>query len=292
MVTRALAGAAALALLAAACGSADRAASDAPVLHVATGLYPLAAAVSDIGGSSATVVNVVPPGQDPRTFRLPAAAAATVRSAGLVVEEGGGFQPSFESAASGARRVVALHDLPGTSEPYPWLDPTAMLAVVDAIVAAMARADPPAAGAFRANARGLTAEVRSTGIDYESTLGVCPRRAIVTADDAFAGLARRYGLVNRDLGVGRTGAGASVAAGVAAVRSTGATTVYDEPWMDGSTVRAVAAAAHVKVRSLDTLLGAPPGGWPARATYIQLLESNLGALSRGLGCPDTGTGIS
>ncbi len=74
------------------------------------------------------------------------------------------------------------------------------------------------------------------------------------------------------------------------VQTGGATTVFSEPWQPDGVVDAVATAAHVKVRLLDTLAGPPPGGWPRQADYINLMESDLGALSSALGCPNTATG--
>lgn len=280
----------AVAAAAVGCGSAGTVAPSAPVLYVATGLYPISAVVAEIGGRAVHVVDVVPVGQDPLTWPLSAGAVGTVHGADLVVAAGGGLQPSFTAAATGARRILDLHADPTTAEPYVWLDPTAMKSVVAALTTAMAAADPPAAGAFRANARAVTDEIASTGIDYESTLGVCPRRAIVTADTAFAAVAHRYGITDRTLAA--TPDPAALSAGVAAVRSSGATEVYRETWVDDTTAQAVASLAHVKLGHLDPLTGAPPGGWPAHATYLQLLESNLGALSNGLGCPDSGTGVS
>jgi hypothetical protein len=72
--------------------------------------------------------------------------------------------------------------------------------------------------------------------------------------------------------------------------SAGLTTAFSEPFTGQGTIRAVAAAAHLRVRSLDTLTGPPAGGWPRGATYINLLEANLGALNNALGCPNSDNG--
>jgi zinc transport system substrate-binding protein len=259
-------------------------------LSVATGLYPLAQAIEQIGQDKVSVTDVVPAGSDPTTFSLGPAQADQVRRAGLVVEIGGGFQPALEQAALGAPDVLQLRARLGTASPYVWLDPNTMQKAVDLMAAAMEAADPPAAGLFRQGAQAFDASVQSTGIDYESTLSACPRAIIFTADSAFAPMAGDYGL--RDVAVGSSAAPSSMAVRDAAnsVRAIGATTVFSEPWQPAGTVQAVAAAAGVKVRLLDTLEGPPPAGWPRQADYIKLMESNLGALSSALGCPNTATG--
>jgi zinc transport system substrate-binding protein len=165
-----------------------------------------------------------------------------------------------------------------------------MSRAVIVIGAALAAANPPAAGVYRKNAQGFAAEVRSTGIDYESTLSTCPRRTIATADGAFAAIARQYDLSDLILGAATNPSPAQVAKAAQQITAAGITTVFSEPFVPSATVEAVASAAHAKVRDLDPLSGPPAGGWPHHPDYVQLLEENLGALSAALGCPNNETG--
>ena len=179
----------------------------------------------------------------------------------------------------------------GTDDPYVWLDPDLMGRAVAVIAAALAAANPPAAGVYRKNAEGFAAEMKSTAIDYQSTLSTCPRRTIATADGAFAAMARQYGLEDLIVGAAEEPAPADVASATGRVKAAGLTTVFAEPFVPTGTVQAVAAAAHARVRNLDPLSGPPAGGWPHHPDYVQLLEQNLGALSAALGCPNTETGM-
>jgi len=179
----------------------------------------------------------------------------------------------------------------GTDDPYVWLDPELMGRAVAVIVAALAAANPPAAGMYRKNGEGFAAEMKSTAIDYQSTLSTCPRRTIATADGAFAAMARQYGLEDLIVGAAEEPAPADVASATGRVEAAGLTTVFAEPFVATGTVQAVAAAAHARVRNLDPLSGPPAGGWPHHPDYVQLLEQNLGTLSAALGCPNTETGM-
>jgi zinc transport system substrate-binding protein len=279
-----------IAMVAAGCSQSAPADASAPVLTVATGLYPMAQAIQQIGQSKVSVTDVVPAGSDPTSYRLGPTQALQVRHAGLVVEIGGGFQPSFEQAAVGASDVLGLQARLNAADPYVWLDPNMMQKAVGLIAGAMEAADPAAAGLFRQGARAYEASVQSTGIDYESTLSACPRMTIFTVDSAFAAMAGDYGLRDATVGSSSDAAPAAVRAAASAVQAAGATTVFSEPWRPGGLIDAVATTAHVKVRLLDTLAGPPPGGWPRQADYINLMESDLGALSSALGCPNTATG--
>jgi len=279
-----------IAITAASCGAGSSADPNAPVLNVYTGLYPLAQAIEQIGQGKVTVTDVVPAGVDPATYVLDRQQLAQVRQAGLVVEIGDGFQPSFENAAAASPHVVTLQSTLRASDPYVWLDPNVMQQAVASMAKAMEAANPAAAGLYRDGEQAFAASVESTGIDYESTLSACPRSTIFTADDAFGALSRDYGLRDDVVGSGAGLSQTAVDAAANEVEATGATTVFAEPWVSDGAIDGVAGVAHAKIRTLDTLTGPPEGGWPPQADYLTLLESNLGILSAALGCPDTATG--
>jgi zinc transport system substrate-binding protein len=277
-------------LAAGGCGTGTAAPEGTPTIHVVTGLFPLAQAVQRIGGSTVDVTDVVPAGADPRTYQLSPAQVDAVRGAALVVEVGA-LQPSLDAAGAGTHSVLDVQARLGTPDPYVWLDPGLMTRAVTLIGTALAAANPAAASVYRKDVEGYAAEIASTGIDYESTLSTCPRRTIVTADDAFAAAARQYGLTDVVTGAAADPNPAQVGVDVKRVSAADLTTVFSEPFVPTDTIDAVAAAAHVKVRVLDPLTGPPAGGWPDHADYVQLMEANLGALSNALGCANTENGM-
>jgi ABC-type Zn uptake system ZnuABC Zn-binding protein ZnuA len=286
--------AAGLVLAGAACSGASGGTVQArlPALRVVTGLYPLAQAIQQIGQSAVSVTDIVPSGSDPRSYHLTALQVAEVRAAPLVVVVGGGFQPSLEAAADGAPHVLRLGPALATADPYVWLDTDLMQRAVTLMGAAMQRANPPAGGKYRAGAAAFASSIESTGIDYQSTLSVCPRRTIVTPDAAFAGMARQVGLTDQVVGTSISPDPAHVKAQAAAATAADVTTAFAQPFVTDATVRAVAQSAGLKIRTLDPLTGPPPGGWPRQANYLRLMEANLGTLSAALGCPDSSTGLS
>lgn len=271
------------------CGSPRPNGPPTPPLVVATGLYPLAQAVVQIGQGRARADDVVPVGADPLTYIPDPAARSELSQAALTLLGPTGFQPELDSSAAGSVRPV-VHVAPASGGTYFWLDPAAMRQAVAKIASAMESADPRDAGTFRSGAVAFEDTLDSTDIDYQSTLSSCPRRDVFVPDSAFAQTARRYGLeLHLVAGVDQPQSSV-VRSAAAAIQATGATAVFVETWTTARATRAAAAAAGVRVLTLDTLVGPPPGGWPRQATYINLLESNLGALSSALGCPDQGTG--
>lgn len=286
---RSLAVGAALVTASSGCGdSTPRAATNPASFEIVTSSYPLAQAAAFIAGGKARVTDLVPAGSNPFAFEPDPVQVSEVQRAGLFVFTGASVQPGFAPAATVAPHQVDVSS--AISEPYFWLDPPAMRAAVHIIETAMENADPANAATFRSGARDLEVELDSTGIDYQSTLSTCPRRTIFAADNAFADLAKRYDLTYHTLGAASSQGSGSLAAESAAVRSSGATAIFAESWVGDSRVNLVAQSAGAKVRTLDTLLAPPPGGWPRQATYVTLLESNLGHLSDALGCASSNPG--
>jgi zinc transport system substrate-binding protein len=283
-----LGAATAIALLATSCTSAlSKSVAGAPVLSVATGLWPLAQAAIAIGGDKAAVVDVVPAGADPLTFQPDAPMIGLLRRSGLVLEMGGGFQPALERAAEGAPAITRLQAGLGGADPYVWLDPASMDRAVEAIADAMSAADPGAASLYQRNAVAYQDQVRSLGIDYSSTLSTCPGHTIVVPDGAFSAMAADYGLDQVVVGP------SPPASQVAADRSrlvTGGVAALREPWVDDGGVTEVAASAGMGVHAVDTLAGPPAtpvaGGGAAagQGAYFARMEQDLAVISGALGC--------
>jgi ABC-type Zn uptake system ZnuABC Zn-binding protein ZnuA len=277
-------------------GRAGAASASSPArLQVVTALFPLAQAAQQIGRGHVNVIDVVPPGDDPLSYGLSPTQASSVASADLVLEVGGDFQPSFEAAARRARRVFALSGALGPSAEWSWLDPATIEKALPYLAKAMEAADPRDSASFRQAASDFTQLINSTNIDYESTLSACPRSVIATADGSFSSMAHTYGLTDVQIGLSARPGASAVERAASELVSSAVTTAFAEPWVPDQLVYDAARAAHVRVATLDTLLGPPAGGWRSLegATgnpYIDLLEANLGALNSALGCPGPSEG--
>ncbi len=257
----------------------------APVLSVATALWPLGQAAQVIGGAKVAVVDVVPAGTNPLTFQPDPATVRIMQAAGLVLEAGRGLQPAVDRGAAGTPHVAAVADRIGATNPYVWLDPATMEKAVTAMAAAMSAANPGAGALYRRNAEGLNAQIESVRIDYSSTLSTCPGNTIVTADEAFSTMAESFSLT--DLVTGPAPAPSLISSDQARLHSGTAAAALNETWVDNGGVQQVAAAAAIKVHAIDTLAGIPTG--PGAVTtgpnaYPQMMEKDLSSLSGALGC--------
>jgi zinc transport system substrate-binding protein len=286
-----LSAAVSLALLVSGCGGVGGASatpSGAPTLTVVTGVYPLAQAVSEIGQGRVNVIDLAPAGANPAALTLTPAQINQAHAAGVVVEVGDGYQPALAAATAGQANVVSLLPALGGSDPDVWLDPTLMQKAAKLIGAAMIKADPAGKSNIANGEADFNDELESISIDYEQTLSDCPDNTIVTPDNAFTRTAGQFGFTDLVVGASNTPSAAEVAAAAKAIRNTDAVTVFSEPWTANAVALDAAAADHVKVRSIDTLAGPPPGGWPSGTTYFDLIEQDLGSIKDALQCPEMG----
>jgi zinc/manganese transport system substrate-binding protein len=151
----------ALALAATACssssGSADTASS--PVIIAIGAENEYANVLSQVGGRYVRVSSILNnPNTDPHTFEASPQVAQEVSAAGLIIQNGLGYDSwmdKIESASpnSGRKVIVVQHvlGLPGSSpNPHLWYDPATMPAVAKAAAADLAALEPAHAAYFRA----------------------------------------------------------------------------------------------------------------------------------------------
>jgi zinc transport system substrate-binding protein len=269
------------------CGSAARSGGKTSVVAA---FYPLAYAAERIGGSQVSVTNLTPPGSEPHDIELAPKAVAQIERADVVLYLSHGFQPAVSDAVKQARgtRVdilagLSLHANIGgeaglTADPHVWLDPVLFAQVVKRIGAALHRP---------ARAAALVADLHRLDRLYRTGLAHCLRKDIVTSHAAFGYLAQRYGLTQVPI----TGLAPDVepTAGqlahvVRIVRKTHTTTIFFERLVSARLSDTVARETGSRTAVLDPIEGLTPSEQSHGETYLTLMQQNLRALQKALGC--------
>jgi ABC-type Zn uptake system ZnuABC Zn-binding protein ZnuA/ABC-type Mn2+/Zn2+ transport system permease subunit len=253
-----------------------------------------------VAGPDATVHQLLRPNTDPHEYEPRPADVQAAAGARLVLANGDGLDHWIGRVvgdAGGHPRVVALArtvpiqlpgDEPGTHDPHWWHDPRNAIAAVQAIAAALSRADPGHAAAYRANADRYVARLRGLDAAIAACLGrLAPaERALVTDHDAFAYFAHRYGLriVGTVIPAQTTQAEPSareLSRLVAQVRRLHVRAVFAERSVSPKVAQAVAresgATADLKLYG-DTL--GPRGS--SGATYLAMEAANADTIARGV----------
>jgi zinc transport system substrate-binding protein len=269
------------------CGSSDASSNKDSVVAA---FYPIAFAAEQITGDTADVRNLTPAGVEPHDLELTPGDVRDVDDATLVLYLGDGFMPGLETAIEqrDGRSIDLLADQqlhPGKDEegnvgrdPHIWLDPVRY--------AAMARTIGTALGDSGAADR-LAGRIERLDASFRRGLERCERRQIVTSHAAFGYLADRYGLEQISLqGLSPEAEPTAQALGdlVELVRKSGATTVFFETLVSPKLARTVAREARVATAVLDPIEGLTDDEAASGADYFSVMQSNLAALRKALGC--------
>ena len=222
--TAAITSALLLAVLLAACGGGAGQRTPAPqpspsALRVGVTLPVFADFVREVAGDRADVFSILPPGADPHTYEPTPSDIESIASADIIIVnntkpgvEGSILDVIEANKPSYARTLPLMDNVPspradelGNPEttaaeagdnPHLWLDPTLAFAYASAIADALVVQDSFNAAYYYSNLEDYGRRLSQLSDDIAATVEEIPPedRKLVTVHDAFAHLARRYGL--------------------------------------------------------------------------------------------------
>lgn len=264
-----------------------------PSIVVSTNI--LGDVVSSIVGDSATVTTILPVGSNPHDFQASAKETATIRSADLLVVNGGGFEEGLTDVIEGAEGdgvpVVEAIDLVEAMEgdPHFFTDPIRMSAAAKGIAGAIhEEIDGVDADAIAAATDEYVQELETLDEQIETQLaGVAPpNRVLVTNHEVFGYFADRYefrivGVVVPGGSDGDGGSAQELAALVQVIREQGAPAIFvDSSGSDDLAQTLADEVGDVVIVELFSESLGPPGS--GAATYIEMMETNAARIAEAL----------
>jgi zinc/manganese transport system substrate-binding protein len=273
-------------------------------IEIITSFSILGDLIRQIGGERVNVHTLIGPGQNAHAYEPRPSDARRIKRAGLVVQNGLGFDdwlPRLARAsghqgklviASDGIRPLAMHG--GNSndareahiDPHAWQDVANVQVYTANIAAALIAADPDGAEFYRANTARYHATLDALDADIRAAITRLPqeRRRVVSSHDAFGYFARAYDLTFlAPVGAaGHSNPGArDVARLIKQLRSEKAPAVFIETVLDTRLIE------RIRVESGATMGGtlysdalSPPDG-PA-PTYVAMMRHNLDTLMAAL----------
>ena len=171
-------------------------------------------------------------------------------------------------------------------DPHAWQSVANAQAYVRNIVAALERADPEGASAYRANGDAYLAELEALDQAIRASMAAIPpsQRVLVTSHDAFGYFANAYAvkvLAPQGMSTESEASAADVAALITQIRADGVRAVFVENITNPRLLEQVGretGAAIGGVLYSDAL--SPPGG-PA-ATYVDMMRHNADSIAQAL----------
>ncbi|MEU9606928.1 metal ABC transporter substrate-binding protein [Streptomyces sp. NPDC048057] len=172
----------------------------------------------------------------------------------------------------------------GGADPHVWLDPVKYAEIAEGVGAALGKADPDNAAAYKKNADALVTKLKALDASFRDGLKNTTTKTFITTHSAFGHLAGRYGLEQE----GVSGVDPEAEPSLARMKELqsiakkdGVTTVFFETLASDRTAKTLAADTGLKTDVLDPLEGITDKS--KGRDYFEVMQANLTALKTALG---------
>jgi zinc transport system substrate-binding protein len=203
-------------------------------------------------------------------------------------EEGEAAGPSGSTPTGTTKPAAYVEPAAHTEDaldPHFWLDPVRYAGVVQAVTDKLAEVDPANAEAYKQRATTLLGEVGKLDTEYKTGLADCKLKTFVTSHEAFAYLAKRYGLTMVGI-AGFTPDAEPTPTRIKEVqdivREQKVTTIFYEELVSPKVAESIARDVHVKTAVLSPIEGLSDAN--SQETYLSLMRENLQELRKANSC--------
>jgi len=298
------------------CGNsaADDPAGSGGKLNVVASFYPLEFIAKTVGGDAVHVTTLTAPGVEPHDLELTPKQVGHIAEAKLVLFEGN-LQPAVDeaidqNAKKSAFDVASAASLEATGadfeehpedgsgpavkpaaysedalDPHFWLDPVRYGDVVKAITEKLVETDPANTAGYRERSAAMLADVTKLDNDFKTGLANCKLKTFVTSHQAFAYLAKRYGL--QMVGIAGFTPDAEptpqrIREVQDIVRDQKVSTIFYEELVSPKVAESIARDVHVKTAVLSPIEGLSDAN--SQESYLSLMRANLQELRKANSC--------
>ncbi|GAB2661774.1 metal ABC transporter substrate-binding protein [Kribbella swartbergensis] len=193
------------------------------------------------------------------------------------------------AARTGAAQAAAVAQpvSAGSEEldPHFWLDPVRYAGVIQAVTDKLVETDSANADGYKARAKTLLDEVGKLDSEFKTGLATCKLKTFVTSHEAFAYLAKRYGLTMVGI-AGLTPDAEPTAARIKEVqdivKAQKVTTIFYEELVSPKVAESIARDIGVKTAVLSPIEGLSEAN--SSETYLTLMRENLQELRKANSC--------
>ncbi|WBQ03091.1 metal ABC transporter substrate-binding protein [Kribbella sp. CA-293567] len=306
------------------CGDNNAAGGSDGKLDVVASFYPLEFIARSVGGDAVNVTTLTAPGVEPHDLELTPKQVGTISGAKLVVFEKG-LQPAVDEAVDQNAKEAGFdvapaakledtgadfeeheegeaHDEPaatvtpaayvapaahasGELDPHFWLDPVRYAGVVQAVTDKLVSVDPDHADGYKQRAATLLGDVGKLDTEFRTGLANCKLKTFVTSHEAFAYLAKRYGLTMVGI-AGVTPDAEPTPSRIKEVqeivRKQQVTTIFYEELVSPKVAESIARDVKVKTAVLSPIEGLSDAN--SQETYLSLMRENLQELRKANSC--------
>lgn len=297
-------------LLLGACGPKSSGSIVEGKVNVVTTFYPIYEFASEIGGEEANVINLLPVGVEPHDWTPRSQDIINTSKAQLFLYNGAGLEgwvPNFLKSLDSDSEVKATqvslgvdyiltdeedsHDHGGNEEhngeadsdnlhtdPHTWVSPKSALIMAENIKDSLQDADPEHKAAYEQRYNKLAERLTALDNRFSDELGKLPNKEIVVSHQAFAYLARDYGLKQHaimGLSPDAEPRGQDLLELAALVKEEGIRYIFFEELVSDKLAKTLAGEAGVETMVLNPVEGLTEEQEKNGDNYFTLMEKNL-----------------
>ncbi len=265
-------------------------------LQVVATIAITGALAESVGGEFIDLRVLVRSGVDPHEYELKSDDRKAITRASVILRNGLAID-AFLDKAIGEQKTITTTVTDGLTlrkgegggdDPHVWHDPENDKAMIEAIVAAFAAADPPNAPAYRSNGDAAKARFDAADRQIRALIATIPaaNRKMVTNHDAFGYFIERYGLtfvgaVIPSLTTQSEPSSKDIAALIDLIEKEGVKAIFSESSVDPKVAREIARDTNVRI--VDDLYGDSLGDPGSGAETVEgMLLVNAGKIAEAL----------
>ncbi len=265
-------------------------------LQVVATIAITGALAESVGGEFIELRVLVRSGVDPHEYELKSDDRKAISRASVILRNGLAID-AFLDKAIGEQKTITTTVTDGLTlrkgegggdDPHVWHDPENDKAMIEAIVAAFAAADPPNAPAYRGNGDAAKARFDEADRQIRALIATIPaaNRKMVTNHDAFGYFIERYGLtfvgaVIPSLTTQSEPSSKDIAALIDLIEKEGVKAIFSESSVDPKVAREIARDTNVRI--VDDLYGDSLGEPGSGAETVEgMLLANAGKIAEAL----------
>ena len=169
-------------------------------------------------------------------------------------------------------------------DPHSWLDPVAMAAQTDVVLAKLIEVFPEGEDVFTVNANTFKAELITLDEKYKTLTSTCTDRTVAANHNAYSYLAYRYDIdfvTVHGLDPEGEPSAEDVVKVVDRIEEDGITVLFVEEYTDQSSVQSIVDQTGVDIQILYTMEMAPSD---SSDDYLSMMNKNFDSLEAGMTC--------
>ena len=251
--------------------------------EIVTSFEPMYEFTKAIVGDKVKIENIVPSNQEVHEFEPSAKEVATMTNAQAIVDNSNDLEKWAEKVNTKGIKIEASKNVDKISgDPHTWISPKQAIIEVNTIAEELEKKFPDDKATFKKNTANYVAQLKKLDSEFD-TLKNAKQKTFITQHEAFAYLARDYGL--NEIAIAGLDPEVEPSAATLAklkveMEKADLKNVYFEGNANSKIAETLAKSVGAKLIGINTVEGLSDQQKKDGDTYLTLMQENLTALKK------------